>query len=76
MGGQEVIRPHCCLCVALDMLLLFPEPQFSWLYNGRVRENERDKRGQRLGRGEWGGGESPRSRGRDPEMEVETPSSF
>ena len=47
-----MIRPHCCFCVALDMLLLFPEHQFSRLDNGRVRENQRDKRGQRLGGGD------------------------
>ena len=50
-----MIRSHCCLCVTLDMLLLFPEPQSSQLYNGRVRENQRDMRTEtgEVGGGEW-----------------------
>ena len=60
-----MIRSHCCLCVTLDMLLLFPEPQSSQLYNGRVRENQRDMRTET---GEVGGGEGVRegSRGWRP----------
>ena len=63
-----MIRSHCCLCVTLDMLLLFPEPQSSQLYNGRVRENQRDMRTET---GEVGGGEWTENL-RDPQMEAET----
>ena len=49
-----MIGSHCYLCVTLDMLLLFPETQFSQLYNGGVRENQRDMRTE-IGEGGVGG---------------------
>lgn len=53
-GGPGSDRVPLLLCVTLDMLLLFPEPQFSQLYNGRVRENQRDMRTE-IGEGGVGG---------------------
>lgn len=54
-GGPGATRVPLLLvvCDLLDMLLVFPEPQSSQLYNGRVRENQRDMRTEtgRRGRG-------------------------